>query len=191
MKTIFLALIRAYQYALRPMLGSNCRFYPSCSDYAREAIEKHGALRGLWLAVAPRRPLPPVSSRGLRPRSLAIPTRRARQARGKQRPAMDTRRIILFVIFSFSVLFLWQAWQQEHAPPPAAEGRRGPGAGRDAVRRAREGPAGADGPAGGAGRTGHGRGRPDPGRRAGRAGRPDGHDHAPTSTRPRSTRWAA
>ena len=51
MKTIFLALIRAYQYALRPMLGSNCRFYPSCSDYAREAIEKHGALRGLWLAV--------------------------------------------------------------------------------------------------------------------------------------------
>ena len=40
MKTIFLALIRAYQYLLRPMLGSNCRFYPSCSDYAREAIEE-------------------------------------------------------------------------------------------------------------------------------------------------------
>ena len=51
MKTIFLALIRAYQYTLRPMLGSNCRFYPSCSDYAREAIERHGALAGLWLAV--------------------------------------------------------------------------------------------------------------------------------------------
>ncbi|MBK9116672.1 MAG: membrane protein insertion efficiency factor YidD [Betaproteobacteria bacterium] len=51
MKTIFLALIRAYQYTLRPMLGSNCRFYPSCSDYAREAIERHGAFAGLWLAV--------------------------------------------------------------------------------------------------------------------------------------------
>ena len=51
MKTVLLALIRAYQYTLRPMLGSNCRFYPSCSDYAREAIGKHGALRGLWLAV--------------------------------------------------------------------------------------------------------------------------------------------
>ena len=51
MKTIFLALIHAYQYTLRPMLGSNCRFYPSCSDYAREAIERHGALAGLWLAV--------------------------------------------------------------------------------------------------------------------------------------------
>jgi putative membrane protein insertion efficiency factor len=51
MKTILLALIRAYQYTLRPMLGSNCRFYPSCSDYAREAIDRHGALAGLWLAV--------------------------------------------------------------------------------------------------------------------------------------------
>lgn len=51
MKTLLLAFIRAYQYLLRPMLGSNCRFYPSCSDYAREAIERHGALRGTWLAI--------------------------------------------------------------------------------------------------------------------------------------------
>jgi hypothetical protein len=51
MKTGLLALIRGYQYLLRPMLGSSCRFYPSCSDYAREAIERHGAIRGVWLAV--------------------------------------------------------------------------------------------------------------------------------------------
>lgn len=51
MKTLLLAFIRAYQYLLRPMLGSNCRFYPSCSDYAREAIERHGAFRGTWLAI--------------------------------------------------------------------------------------------------------------------------------------------
>ena len=51
MKTVLLALIRAYQYTLRPMLGSNCRFYPSCSDYAMEAVERHGALRGTWLAL--------------------------------------------------------------------------------------------------------------------------------------------
>jgi putative membrane protein insertion efficiency factor len=51
MRTVLLALIRAYQYLFRPLLGSNCRFYPSCSDYAREAVEKHGALRGAWLAV--------------------------------------------------------------------------------------------------------------------------------------------
>ena len=51
MKSICLALLRAYQYCLRPMLGYNCRFYTSCSDYAREAIERHGALRGVWLAI--------------------------------------------------------------------------------------------------------------------------------------------
>jgi len=51
MKTVLLALLRGYQYLLRPMLGSNCRFYPSCSDYAREAIEQHGPLRGVWLAI--------------------------------------------------------------------------------------------------------------------------------------------
>ena len=51
MKRVLLALIRGYQYLFRPLLGSNCRFYPSCSDYAREAVEKHGALKGTWLAV--------------------------------------------------------------------------------------------------------------------------------------------
>ena len=50
MKPVLLALIRSYQYLLRPLLGSNCRFAPSCSDYAREAVEKHGALTGSWLA---------------------------------------------------------------------------------------------------------------------------------------------
>ncbi len=51
MKTILLALIRAYQYALRPMLGANCRFAPSCSDYAQDAIARYGAFHGTWLAV--------------------------------------------------------------------------------------------------------------------------------------------
>ena len=51
MKAFLLALLRGYQYALRPMLGENCRFAPSCSDYARDAIARHGALKGAWLAV--------------------------------------------------------------------------------------------------------------------------------------------
>ena len=51
MKAALIALVRAYQYALRPALGANCRFFPSCSDYAREAIERHGAARGTWLAA--------------------------------------------------------------------------------------------------------------------------------------------
>ena len=51
MKTILLAFIRAYQYAVRPMLGANCRFAPSCSEYARDAIVRYGAFRGAWLAL--------------------------------------------------------------------------------------------------------------------------------------------
>lgn len=51
MKASLLALIRGYQYAVRPLLGANCRFAPSCSDYAREAIAKHGALKGAIMAV--------------------------------------------------------------------------------------------------------------------------------------------
>jgi hypothetical protein len=51
MKTLLTGLIRAYQYLIRPMLGSNCRFAPSCSDYALEAVQKHGALKGGWLAL--------------------------------------------------------------------------------------------------------------------------------------------
>jgi uncharacterized protein len=51
MKSILLAVITAYQYLIRPLLGANCRFHPSCSEYAREAIARHGAARGVVLAV--------------------------------------------------------------------------------------------------------------------------------------------
>ena len=51
MKQALLPLIRGYQYVAPPLLGANCRFYPSCSDYAFEANERHGAARGTWLAV--------------------------------------------------------------------------------------------------------------------------------------------
>jgi hypothetical protein len=44
-------LIRAYQVTISPYLGDHCRFTPSCSAYAMEAIQKYGALRGGWLAI--------------------------------------------------------------------------------------------------------------------------------------------
>ncbi|MFZ4694287.1 MAG: membrane protein insertion efficiency factor YidD [Verrucomicrobiia bacterium] len=46
-----LLLLRFYQAAVSPHLGRWCRFEPSCSEYARQAIEAHGAGRGTWLAV--------------------------------------------------------------------------------------------------------------------------------------------
>jgi uncharacterized protein len=44
-------LVRAYRAYVSPLLGPRCRFAPSCSAYALEALETHGALRGTWLAV--------------------------------------------------------------------------------------------------------------------------------------------
>ena len=46
-----LLLIRAYQLIASPLLGNRCRFHPSCSDYAIEALRRHGLLKGSWLAV--------------------------------------------------------------------------------------------------------------------------------------------
>lgn len=51
MKTVLIWIVRAYRLVLSPMLGPNCRFYPSCSSYAIEALQTHGALRGSWLAA--------------------------------------------------------------------------------------------------------------------------------------------
>ncbi len=51
MKQILLALIRFYQRCISPYTPASCRFTPTCSAYAKEAIEKYGALKGGWLAL--------------------------------------------------------------------------------------------------------------------------------------------
>ena len=51
MKFLLIAPLRFYRYAISPMLGRNCRFYPTCSEYAIEAVERHAALRGGLLAA--------------------------------------------------------------------------------------------------------------------------------------------
>nr|WP_084503112.1 membrane protein insertion efficiency factor YidD [Desulfatirhabdium butyrativorans] len=50
-RLFFLALIRGYQIAISPLLGDHCRFYPSCSHYAYQAIGKYGIFKGGYLAV--------------------------------------------------------------------------------------------------------------------------------------------
>ncbi|MEM7533533.1 MAG: membrane protein insertion efficiency factor YidD [Chloroflexota bacterium] len=46
-----LGLIRFYQRFISPQLGSNCRYYPTCSHYTYEAIEKYGILSGVWMGI--------------------------------------------------------------------------------------------------------------------------------------------
>lgn len=51
MKFILLLLLRFYRKAISPYLGNNCRFHPTCSVYAMQAIAKYGAIKGSWLAI--------------------------------------------------------------------------------------------------------------------------------------------
>lgn len=51
MKKLFLWLIKVYRYAISPLLPARCRYYPSCSAYAEEAIQTYGAVSGGWLTV--------------------------------------------------------------------------------------------------------------------------------------------
>ena len=51
MRSLLIALIDGYRLLLSPYFGAQCRFYPTCSAYAREAIHAHGALRGSWLTL--------------------------------------------------------------------------------------------------------------------------------------------
>ncbi|MGD8559226.1 MAG: membrane protein insertion efficiency factor YidD [Gammaproteobacteria bacterium] len=51
MQKIIISLIRAYQYLLSPFFGAHCRYYPTCSSYAVEAVRQHGVIKGLSLAA--------------------------------------------------------------------------------------------------------------------------------------------
>ncbi len=48
---LFITIIRAYQYLLAPLWPSKCRFYPTCSNYSIEALQKKGFILGLWLTI--------------------------------------------------------------------------------------------------------------------------------------------
>ncbi len=51
MQRLLLGLLRAYQLTLSPLLPPSCRYVPTCSEFARQAIERHGSLRGGWMAL--------------------------------------------------------------------------------------------------------------------------------------------
>ncbi|MBD0369379.1 MAG: membrane protein insertion efficiency factor YidD [Pyrinomonadaceae bacterium] len=51
MRTVLITLLNLYKALLSPLLPPSCRFVPSCSVYAREAIERYGALRGSWMGL--------------------------------------------------------------------------------------------------------------------------------------------
>ncbi|MCE9627859.1 MAG: membrane protein insertion efficiency factor YidD [Candidatus Eisenbacteria bacterium] len=67
MSALLLLLIRAYQRLAPPYVRGTCRHFPSCSEYAREAIVRHGAWRGTWLALRRLGRCHPLGSAGVDP----------------------------------------------------------------------------------------------------------------------------
>jgi len=67
LKTLLILPIRGYQYLISPLLGSNCRFYPSCSHYMIEAIETHGIVKGGYLGIRRILRCHPYSDGGMDP----------------------------------------------------------------------------------------------------------------------------
>ena len=67
MKYVLIGLLRGYRLLISPLYGDVCRYHPSCSAYALEAVTVHGSLRGAGARRPPAGALPPVGRRGLRP----------------------------------------------------------------------------------------------------------------------------
>jgi len=72
MRAVIVAAIRGYQILISPWLPGSCRYEPSCSHYALEAVRRHGALRGSWLSVRRLLRCHPFGSHGYDP----VPTRK-------------------------------------------------------------------------------------------------------------------
>lgn len=67
MRKLIVAILRSYKLIVSPLLPSACRYYPSCSEYMREAVEKYGPARGVWMGVKRLLRCHPFHSGGLDP----------------------------------------------------------------------------------------------------------------------------
>jgi putative membrane protein insertion efficiency factor len=77
-------LLRVWQYLVSPVYGPTCRFYPSCSGYALEAVDRHGLVRGGWLAVRRLGRCHPWNPGGVDPVPLTVAWLPARKAAGSR-----------------------------------------------------------------------------------------------------------
>ncbi|HEY8456185.1 MAG TPA: membrane protein insertion efficiency factor YidD [Actinopolymorphaceae bacterium] len=82
MKAVLVLLLKGYRLFISPLYGQVCRYHPSCSAYALEAVERHGALRGSWLAVRRLVRCHPWTPGGYDPVPPVRPRARARKAAG-------------------------------------------------------------------------------------------------------------
>ena len=101
--------MRAYQWTNRPVIGANCRFFPSCSDYAIEAIRGHGAVRGSGLAARRILRCNPWHEGGYDP----VPCLRL-----PDEGVMDQKRLFIAIAISVAILLGFQVLIAPHLPQP-------------------------------------------------------------------------
>jgi YidC/Oxa1 family membrane protein insertase len=107
MRSILRALIRAYQLGISPLLGARCRYYPSCSQYALEAVGLHGSLRGSWLRCGDWRAVI---------RSTPVATTRCHPSQPR-RPVMPTTvnlRLALWALLGMALFLNYQMWTHDY-----------------------------------------------------------------------------
>ncbi len=78
LNTILILIIKGYQKGISPLLGSRCRYYPTCSSYAIEALEKHGVVKGLWISIKRIGRCHPLAEGGLDPVPSCHPENRTK-----------------------------------------------------------------------------------------------------------------
>lgn len=67
MRKLIVTILRFYKFVVSPMLPSACRYYPSCSEYTRQAVEKYGPARGIWMGIKRLSRCHPFHAGGLDP----------------------------------------------------------------------------------------------------------------------------
>jgi len=111
MQSFLMLLVRGYRLLLSPWLGSSCRFEPTCSVYALQALELHGAARGSYLTLRRLARCHPWCVGGHDPVPPTLFTFDLFQLWKENFIMNDFRRTVLWVIFGFSMVLLWDQWQ--------------------------------------------------------------------------------
>ena len=94
MRWVLIWLLRGYRFAISPLYGDVCRYYPSCSAYALEAVTVHGSIRGSWLTVRRLARCHPWADGGMDPVPPAVlPSGRSRGYRRAHHPESISQRI--------------------------------------------------------------------------------------------------